>query len=171
MIGLAISNDTSFIYDVLWTFMLVHFTITRWILMVPACVIICSLSGDPYKYNILPPLPARNYMPPSAQRPQQPVSISDNYNLPRFTRTESPNSSNSRSKRADINIWIGKAFLQTRFKAQGKRFACWIRKEQLDCLFVDSYLGSQSGFPLSKADFFSFCWLLDLCMHPIFVPL
>ncbi|RVW94905.1 Small GTPase LIP1 [Vitis vinifera] len=63
-----------------------------------------SLSGDPYKYNILPPLPARNYMPPSAQRPQQPVSISDNYNLPRFTRTESPNSSNSRSKRADINI-------------------------------------------------------------------
>ncbi|KAJ9675435.1 hypothetical protein PVL29_024380 [Vitis rotundifolia] len=63
-----------------------------------------SLSSDPYKYNILPPLPARNYMPPPAQRPQQPVSISDNYNLPRFTRTESPNSSNSRSKRADINI-------------------------------------------------------------------
>ena len=38
----------------------------------------CSISGDPYKYNTLPPLPAqRNLTPPPTLYPQQPVSSSN----------------------------------------------------------------------------------------------
>ncbi|KAL0449176.1 UNVERIFIED_CONTAM: Small GTPase LIP1 [Sesamum latifolium] len=49
-----------------------------------------SLSGDPYKYNILPPLPAqRNLTPPPTLYPQQPMSTPDNYNIPRFAYTSS----------------------------------------------------------------------------------
>lgn len=67
----------------------------------------CSLSGDPYKYNMLPPLPAqRNLTPPPTLYPQQPVSVTENYNLPRFSFTGSQEiSSTTRSKRADINVW------------------------------------------------------------------
>ncbi|EOX92299.1 Ras-related small GTP-binding family protein [Theobroma cacao] len=65
-----------------------------------------SLSGDPYKYNMLPPLPAqRNLTPPPTLYPQQPVSVTENYNLPRFSFTGSQEiSSTTRSKRADINV-------------------------------------------------------------------
>ncbi|KAF8411576.1 hypothetical protein HHK36_004131 [Tetracentron sinense] len=64
-----------------------------------------SLSGDPYKYNVLPPLPAQcNLTPPPTLYPQQPVSVSENYNLPRFALTGSPEISNTRSKRTDINV-------------------------------------------------------------------
>ncbi|XP_017638109.1 small GTPase LIP1 isoform X2 [Gossypium arboreum] len=65
-----------------------------------------SLSGDPYKYNILPPPPAqRNLTPPPTLYPQQPVSVTENYSLPRFSFTGSQEiSGSSRSKRADISV-------------------------------------------------------------------
>ncbi|XP_043722645.1 small GTPase LIP1-like [Telopea speciosissima] len=64
-----------------------------------------SLSGDPYKYNAQPPLPAqRNLTPPPTLYPQQPVSVAENYNLPRFMLNESPEVGNTRSKRMDINV-------------------------------------------------------------------
>lgn len=66
----------------------------------------CSFIGDPYKYNVLPPLPAqRNLTPPPTLYPQQPVSVSESYSLPRFSVT-APESSSSRSKRSDINVWL-----------------------------------------------------------------
>ncbi|RWW05601.1 hypothetical protein BHE74_00022314 [Ensete ventricosum] len=48
-----------------------------------------SLSGDDsYKYNVVPPLPARlNLTPPPTLCPQQPVSASENY---RFSPSGSP---------------------------------------------------------------------------------
>ncbi|GLT68910.1 hypothetical protein SLA2020_411030 [Shorea laevis] len=63
-------------------------------------------SGDPYKYNTLPPLPAqRNLTPPPTLYPQQPVSVSENYTLPRFSLSSSQEiNSSTRSKRADINV-------------------------------------------------------------------
>ncbi|GKV47498.1 hypothetical protein SLE2022_298530 [Rubroshorea leprosula] len=63
-------------------------------------------SGDPYKYNTLPPLPAqRNLTPPPTLYPQQPVSVSENYTLPRFSLSGSQEiNSSTRSKRADINV-------------------------------------------------------------------
>ncbi|KAL4332100.1 hypothetical protein GQ457_07G004540 [Hibiscus cannabinus] len=63
-----------------------------------------SLSGDPYDYSRLPPLPAqRNLTPPPTLYPQQPVSVTENYTLPRFSLTGSQEiSSGSRSKRTDI---------------------------------------------------------------------
>ncbi|MBA0875948.1 hypothetical protein Goshw_009156 [Gossypium schwendimanii] len=65
-----------------------------------------SLSGDPYKYNIVPPLPAqRNLTPPPTLYPQEPVSVTENYSLPRFSFTGSQEiSGSSRSKRADISV-------------------------------------------------------------------
>ncbi|XP_023883909.1 small GTPase LIP1 isoform X3 [Quercus suber] len=65
-----------------------------------------SLSDDPYKYNVFPPLPAqRNLTPPPTLYPQQPVSVSESYSLPRFSLTGSSEfSSNARSKRSDINV-------------------------------------------------------------------
>ncbi|KAB1210405.1 hypothetical protein CJ030_MR6G025436 [Morella rubra] len=63
-----------------------------------------SFIGDPYKYNVLPPLPAqRNLTPPPTLYPQQPVSVSESYSLPRFSVT-APESSSSRSKRSDMNV-------------------------------------------------------------------
>ncbi|KAA8530945.1 hypothetical protein F0562_005688 [Nyssa sinensis] len=59
------------------------------------------LIGDPYKYNVLPPLPAqRNLTPPPTLYPQQPMSTPENYSLPRFAQEIS----SARSKRADINL-------------------------------------------------------------------
>lgn len=57
-------------------------------------------------YNMLPPLPAqRNLTPPPTLYPQQPVSVQENYNLPRFSLTGSQEiSSSARSKRTDINV-------------------------------------------------------------------
>ncbi|KAF9678789.1 hypothetical protein SADUNF_Sadunf07G0072400 [Salix dunnii] len=65
-----------------------------------------SLAGDPYKYNTLPPLPAqRNLTPPPTLYPQQPVSVTESYSVPRFTLTGSQVISNTaRSKRMDINV-------------------------------------------------------------------
>ncbi|KAK3017199.1 hypothetical protein RJ639_007754, partial [Escallonia herrerae] len=62
-----------------------------------------SRMGDPYKYNILPLLPAqRNLTPPPTLYPQRPMSTPDNYNLPRFALTAAQEISSTRSKRADI---------------------------------------------------------------------
>ncbi|KAJ7945324.1 Ras-related small GTP-binding family protein [Quillaja saponaria] len=65
-----------------------------------------SLSGNPYKYNMLPPLPAqRNLTPPPTLYPQQPFSVSANYSFPRFSLAGSSEiSSSTRSKRSDINV-------------------------------------------------------------------
>ncbi|KAM7276530.1 hypothetical protein ACFE04_018396 [Oxalis oulophora] len=62
--------------------------------------------GDPYKYNTLPPLPAqRNLTPPPTLYPQQPVSVSENYSIPRFSFSSSQEFNSSiRSKRTDINV-------------------------------------------------------------------
>ncbi|KAI4317187.1 hypothetical protein L6164_025078 [Bauhinia variegata] len=65
-----------------------------------------SHGGDPYKYNMLPPLPAqRNLTPPPTLYPQQPVSVSENYSFPRFSLYGSSEiSTASRTKRSDINV-------------------------------------------------------------------
>ncbi|GMJ03985.1 Light Insensitive Period1 [Hibiscus trionum] len=65
-----------------------------------------SLSIDPYDYSMLPPLPAQhNLTPPPTLYPQQPVSVTENYSLPRFSLTGSQEISiSSRSKRTDINV-------------------------------------------------------------------
>ncbi|EXC19700.1 putative GTP-binding protein [Morus notabilis] len=65
-----------------------------------------SVRSDPYKYNMLPPLPAqRNLTPPPTLYPQQPVSVSENYSLPRFALNGSAEvSSTARSRRSDINV-------------------------------------------------------------------
>ncbi|XP_073134277.1 small GTPase LIP1 [Henckelia pumila] len=65
-----------------------------------------SLIGDPYKYNVLPPLPAqRNLTPPPTLYPQQPMSTPDNYNIPKFALANSSlDFASARSKRADINV-------------------------------------------------------------------
>nr|XP_043635326.1 small GTPase LIP1-like [Erigeron canadensis] len=61
--------------------------------------------GDPYKYNVLPPLPAqRNLTPPPTLYPQQPVLTPDNYNLPRFNLSGAQELNSIRSKRNDINV-------------------------------------------------------------------
>ncbi|XP_061973149.1 small GTPase LIP1-like isoform X2 [Populus nigra] len=65
-----------------------------------------SLAGDSYKYNMLPPLPAqRNLTPPPTLYPQQPVSVTESYGIPRFPLSGSQEISNTaRSKRMDINV-------------------------------------------------------------------
>ncbi|XP_058110885.1 small GTPase LIP1 isoform X2 [Magnolia sinica] len=64
-----------------------------------------SLSSDSYNYNAFPPLPAqRNLTPPPTLYPQQPVSISENYSLPRFVAAGSADNGSTKSKRADINV-------------------------------------------------------------------
>ncbi|XP_020206863.1 small GTPase LIP1 [Cajanus cajan] len=65
-----------------------------------------SRSSDPYKYNMLPPLPAqRNLTPPPTLYPQQPVSVAENYSFPRFSLSGSSEiSSVARTKRSDINV-------------------------------------------------------------------
>lgn len=70
-------------------------------------VVDCSRSSDPYKYNMLPPLPAqRNLTPPPTLYPQQPVSVSESYSYPRFSLSGSSEmSASSRTKRSDINVW------------------------------------------------------------------
>uniref|UniRef100_A0A7N0VDH3 Uncharacterized protein n=1 Tax=Kalanchoe fedtschenkoi TaxID=63787 RepID=A0A7N0VDH3_KALFE len=63
-----------------------------------------SLSDDPYKYNAVPPLPAqRNLMPPPTLYPQQPVSATDDYSLPRLAYPGTIEINSARSKRSDIN--------------------------------------------------------------------
>jgi Rab-like protein 3 len=70
-------------------------------------IVNCSRTSDPYKYNMLPPLPAqRNLTPPPTLYPQQPVSVSESYSFPRFSLSGSSEmSASSRTKRSDINVW------------------------------------------------------------------
>ncbi|XP_061358435.1 small GTPase LIP1-like [Gastrolobium bilobum] len=65
-----------------------------------------SRNGDPYKYNMLPPLPAqRNLTPPPTLYPQRPVSVSENYSFPRFSLSDSSETSAAtRTKRSYINV-------------------------------------------------------------------
>ncbi|XP_038707903.1 small GTPase LIP1-like isoform X2 [Tripterygium wilfordii] len=65
-----------------------------------------SLGGDPYKYNMLPPLPAqRNLTPPPTLYPQQPASMPENYSYPRYSLSSAQElSSTVRSKRTNINV-------------------------------------------------------------------
>ncbi|KAJ4965119.1 hypothetical protein NE237_016968 [Protea cynaroides] len=64
-----------------------------------------SLSDEPHRYHALPPLPAqRNLTPPPTLYPQQPVSVTENYSLPRFMRNDSPEIGKTRSRRMDINV-------------------------------------------------------------------
>lgn len=66
-----------------------------------------SLSGDLYKYNTLPPLPAqRNLTPPPTLYPQQPMSTPGNYSIPRFiyNSTSTQDMASAKSKRLDINV-------------------------------------------------------------------
>ncbi|XP_077243186.1 ras-related small GTP-binding family protein [Tasmannia lanceolata] len=64
-----------------------------------------SSSSDTYKYNALPPLPAqRNLPPPPTLYPQQPMSVSEGYSIPRFSVTGSLEIGNAKSRRGDINV-------------------------------------------------------------------
>lgn len=64
-----------------------------------------SYVGEPYKYNVLPPLPAqRNLTPPPTLYPQQPVLTPDNYSIPRYSLVASQDVTSARSKRTDINV-------------------------------------------------------------------
>ncbi|KAH7692474.1 Small GTPase protein [Dioscorea alata] len=64
-----------------------------------------SLSGETYKYNVHPPLPAqRNLAPPPTLYPQQPMLASENYRYPRYSATGLPEVSSNKPKRADINV-------------------------------------------------------------------
>ncbi|KAI4325879.1 hypothetical protein MLD38_031243 [Melastoma candidum] len=64
-----------------------------------------SLTGDAYKYNMLPPLPAQhNLTPPPTLYPQQPVTASENYGYSRFSLSSPEISHTGRSKRSDINV-------------------------------------------------------------------
>lgn len=71
-----------------------------------------SLSGETYKYNVHPPLPAQcNLAPPPTLYPQQPMSASENYRYPRYSATGLPEVSSNKSKRADINVWSSERLL------------------------------------------------------------
>lgn len=125
----------------------------------------CSFQSDPYKYNMLPPLPAqRNLTPPPTLYPQQPVTVSENYSLPRFALNGSSEiSSTARSRRSDINVWWGWVFdswymsqqqsvffififwVLDRLSIMKKKFSifsCWFRLETvtliLSCLQASS---------------------------------
>ncbi|KAF3781965.1 putative GTP-binding protein [Nymphaea thermarum] len=65
-----------------------------------------SLSSEDYRFSsALPPLPAqRNLTPPPTLYPQQPISLSENFSIPRFSMPGLPDVSNIKSKRADINV-------------------------------------------------------------------
>ncbi|XP_020591508.1 small GTPase LIP1-like [Phalaenopsis equestris] len=64
-----------------------------------------SLSGDKFKYDVLPPLPAqRNLPPPPTLYPQQPVSASENYSNNRYPVSGSLAAGSSKQRRADISV-------------------------------------------------------------------
>ncbi|CAL0305308.1 unnamed protein product [Lupinus luteus] len=57
-----------------------------------------SRSSDPYKYNMLPPLPAQSSVTP-------PVSVPENYSFPRFSFSDSSETSaETRTKRSYLNL-------------------------------------------------------------------
>ncbi|XP_044489153.1 small GTPase LIP1-like isoform X1 [Mangifera indica] len=65
-----------------------------------------TTESDPFRYNMVPPLPAQhNLTPPPTLYPQQPVLVLENYSLPRFSLSSSQEiSSTARSKCTDINV-------------------------------------------------------------------
>ncbi|GLJ17786.1 hypothetical protein SUGI_0310690 [Cryptomeria japonica] len=64
-----------------------------------------GLNGDDYRYNSLPPLPAqRTLTPPPTSYPQQPMLFSDDYSVPRSKASASSETTNVKSKRADILV-------------------------------------------------------------------
>ncbi|KAG9131693.1 hypothetical protein Leryth_009431 [Lithospermum erythrorhizon] len=64
-----------------------------------------SSIGDPYKYNVIPPLPAqRNLTPPPTLYPQHPMSSPDFYSIPRFAMADTQDNTGGRLKRTDINV-------------------------------------------------------------------
>ncbi|GAB4861076.1 sphingosine N-acyltransferase subunit lip1 [Ancistrocladus abbreviatus] len=64
-----------------------------------------SSARSTYNYEELPPLPAqRNLPPPPTLYPQQPVSVSENYNRQRFAQNIPADIGYSKSKRKDINV-------------------------------------------------------------------
>ncbi|XP_052197671.1 small GTPase LIP1-like [Diospyros lotus] len=63
------------------------------------------LTADPYKYNVLPPLPAQNnLLPPLTPYPQQPMLTPDSYTIPRYAVPSSQDIGSARSKRTNINV-------------------------------------------------------------------
>ncbi|KAK1298907.1 ABC transporter A family member 3 [Acorus calamus] len=65
----------------------------------------CNSSVDLYNYNALPPHPAqRNLTPPPTLYPQQPVSISESYSVPRFSSNSLSDFGRTKSRSADLNI-------------------------------------------------------------------
>lgn len=64
-----------------------------------------SLSGDPYKYNVLPPLPAQHSLtPPPTLYPQRPMLTPEANNVPRYSLASAAELSYTRPKRTDINV-------------------------------------------------------------------
>ncbi|XP_074308647.1 small GTPase LIP1 isoform X1 [Silene latifolia] len=64
-----------------------------------------SLSGDPYKYNVLPPLPAQHSLtPPPTLYPQRPILTPGVNNIPRYSLASATELSYTRPKRTDINV-------------------------------------------------------------------
>ncbi|CAL9102211.1 unnamed protein product [Musa textilis] len=64
-----------------------------------------SLSGEGYRYNVVPPLPAQlNLTPPPTLYPQQPMSASENYSYHRSSPFGSPEIGSTKPNRADINV-------------------------------------------------------------------
>lgn len=63
------------------------------------------LGGDPYKYNVLPPLPAQHSLtPPPTLYPQRPVLTPEPNNVPRYNLASAAELSYTRPKRTDINV-------------------------------------------------------------------
>ncbi|XP_058179459.1 small GTPase LIP1-like [Rhododendron vialii] len=57
-----------------------------------------SLTGDPYEYNVLPPLPAQcNLTPPPTLYPQRPMLTPEDNNIPRFALAVSQEIGSARS--------------------------------------------------------------------------
>lgn len=64
-----------------------------------------SLRGDPYKYNVLPPLPAQHSLtPPPTLYPQRPMLTPEANNVPRYNLASASEFSYTRPKRTDINV-------------------------------------------------------------------
>lgn len=66
---------------------------------------LASLNGDPYKYNVLPPLPAQHSLtPPPTLYPQRPMLTPEANNVPRYSLASAAELSYTRPKRTDINV-------------------------------------------------------------------
>ncbi|KAL8160743.1 hypothetical protein V2J09_002280 [Rumex salicifolius] len=64
-----------------------------------------SLSGDSYKYNMHPPLPAQHGLtPPPTLYPQRPMITPEANNMPRFNAASASELSYTRPRRTDINV-------------------------------------------------------------------